>query len=62
MMLFRCDNCNSLLECSPAVTLEGVQGTSGGLLLPESHTRKHFCSTECFWAWVAKYAPNENKE
>lgn len=56
MKIFKCDNdgCDNAAN-SPLVTLKGITGTQGGILLPERHHVKHFCSTQCFWTWTEKY-------
>lgn len=63
MRLFRCDNdgCEKLQNGEPAVSLNGVTGTSGGILLPEQFHKKDFCSVECFWVWVSKYRPQNSE-
>jgi len=56
MKIFKCDNddCDNT-QSSPKVTLKGITGTSGGILLPEVFHVKHFCDPKCFWAWAKKY-------
>lgn len=66
MILYKCDFCEKEYKWPPRVTLNGVTGTSGGILLPESQQERHFCATICFWKWVVKYMPitvkDENNE
>lgn len=58
MKYYKCDKCEKEI-ITPEVTLTGVIGTSGGILLPEQLHKKHFCSSECFWEWIKKYNPSD---
>jgi hypothetical protein len=59
MKITKCDNCGVEQNVSQMpVTLKGVTGTSGGILLPEQYHEKHFCKPDCFWQWIRKYKPS----
>ena len=56
MKYYKCDNCAATIK-NPEVSLNGVTGTSGGILLPEQFHEKHFCNPDCFWQWTDKHHP-----
>lgn len=55
MKLYKCDNCSTESTTKLKVSLKGITGTSGGILLPEAFHEKHFCKPGCFWEWCSKY-------
>jgi len=58
MKHYTCDNCEAVISGGdPNVFLNGIIGSSGGILLPELFQEKHFCGPECFWQWVDKHHP-----
>lgn len=57
MKYFECDFCKVSFIAQPKVVLNGVTGSSSGILLPEQFHVKHFCKTDCFWNWIHKYDP-----
>uniref|UniRef100_A0A6M3LBZ2 Uncharacterized protein n=1 Tax=viral metagenome TaxID=1070528 RepID=A0A6M3LBZ2_9ZZZZ len=57
MIFFQCDECSKKVGGVPEVKLNGITGTSGGILLPERFHEKHFCKPACFWNWARKYDP-----
>lgn len=59
MLSYRCDNCHKDKPGKPIAVLNGITGTSGGILLPENLHERHFCGPECFWEWVKKFNPGE---
>ncbi len=61
MKQYVCDKCGKVVTSEPEITLKGVVGTSGGILLPESLHEKHFCSTGCFWDWARTATPDEER-
>jgi hypothetical protein len=56
MKFIRCDQCQKEVF-EPVVTLNGIHHGSG-ILLPERFHEKHFCSPDCFWAWIKKEDPH----
>ena len=62
MINYTCDECGQNIGGGePSIKLEGIVGTSGGILLPERFHKKHFCNTICFWEWIDKYNPSKIK-
>ena len=63
MKRYICDNCERVIGGNyggkPLAVLQGIVGTSGGILLPEALHEKYFCKTDCFWSWAKKYCPVE---
>jgi hypothetical protein len=55
---YRCDYCEKETSGDAEIELNGVLGTSGGILLPERYHKKTFCSPACFWSWAEKYKPD----
>ena len=54
-----CDRDRKDMEHDFHISLKGITGTSGGILLPEQFHEKDFCSSDCFWDWVEKYNPRK---
>ena len=59
MKYFDCDNCKKTTTGDPDIWLNGITGTSGGILLPSRFIEKHFCSVDCFWEWIDKFHPKK---
>jgi len=51
LKIYRCDQCKKEEAGDPTVTLKGIAGSQGGILLPGYYHEKHFCSPACFWGW-----------
>jgi hypothetical protein len=62
MVTYKCDNCGKETTSKPEVWLHGVTGKSGGILLPEKHHDRNFCSPDCFWIWAEKFTPNDSHQ
>jgi hypothetical protein len=60
-LIYKCDFCESTSISEPAVELNGITGTSGGILLPEQFHKKIFCTRSCFWSWVEIYKPDKEE-
>jgi len=58
MKFWKCDQCGVELVSEPEVTLNGVGGMAGGILLPERYKEKHFCRPQCFYVWAQINQPN----
>lgn len=63
MKLFKCDYCERMIGGGePPVSLKGIVGLSGGILLPEQFHESHFCNSNCFWRWVNEFNPIPEEE